>query len=116
MKTKIFKCLMPVMIMPSQVIDGDTIRSVKIPLKLGISIEKNVRLVGIDTPEKNEEGFKKASEALREYIGFCNDLKIEIFGEDSFGRILANLYCGSININQRMILKGYAKPFRKEKK
>lgn len=99
---------------PSSVIDGDSIRQVQIPLGLDISVTKNLRLWGIDAPEMGEEAGPRSKEALREMVGFCGDLKVDLHGTDNFGRILVTLYCGSTDINARLLAKGYAKPYRRD--
>jgi len=91
----------------SHVYDGDTIK-----LKNG----KNVRLIGINTPEMNyktgvpEPYAKKARDFLRKKL---KNQKIGLlFGpekKDRYGRLLAHVFLqGEINLQQALLSKGFA--------
>lgn len=83
--------LVPVEIV--RVIDGDTFVATFPGGK-----EERVRLECIDTPERGEEGFKEAGEALKKHLGGKTSLKIKRYHKhgnylrDRYGRILAELY------------------------
>jgi micrococcal nuclease len=103
------------MIMPGQVIDGDTLRDVAIKVGFDITVQKNVRLYGIDAPELREEKGQKAKERLRNIIGFCAETKLELEGTDAFGRALAILHCDGFNVNQKLVNEGFAVPYKRGK-
>lgn len=95
-----------------KVVDGDTI-------KLMIDGEKkNVRLIGIDTPEsvhpdqeKNVPEGKLASDHTKELVG-DNDLYIEYGTEpqDHYGRPLCYVYLpDGTMLNEQILKDGYAK-------
>ena len=62
-----------------KVIDGDTV-SICVPLELNIcntrksgNFKLNVRLLGINTPEKKDQGYSEAKERLKELVEKCNN-------------------------------------------
>ena len=113
MTRKLIHCLVAVQILPSSVIDGDSIRKIDIPLGLNVTVTKNLRLDRIDAPEISEENGLRSKERLKELIGFCKDTSIEIRKIDAFGRALVELYCDGKSINTRLLKEGYAKPYKK---
>lgn len=66
--------------------DGDTFR-----LKNGVE----VRLLGIDTPNRGEEGFREATEALRVFLHDQTIyLEYDRYQDDKYGRVLAWVWVG----------------------
>ena len=72
-----------------------------------------IRQFGIDTPEirtkdlkEKEEGIK-ARDFMRETI-MDKYVRIEIEGNDKYGRVLASVYLGTKNLSDLMVKKGYA--------
>ena len=100
-----------------RVIDGDTVR---LDIDLGFSIYRieNLRLRGINTPELNSKDpverarAVEAKEYLAEILEF-GDLTIRTHRDrsDKYGRILADIFLGDVNVNQQMITAGHAVPF-----
>lgn len=97
-----------------RVVDGDT---VELDIDLGNSIrwQGNFRLFGIDTPEKNQQGYQEA-------IAYLNNLlttpltRVETYKPDKFGRWLVDLYIpteqgGELHVNKLMIINNYAKEY-----
>ena len=110
-----------------RVVDGDT---VDISVNLGFDIWHNarVRMMGIDTPESRtrnleEKALGLASKArLKELL---KGKKVKIVcskdGKGKFGRILADVVTidkegNEININNRLIEEGHARPYYGGKK
>lgn len=100
------------------VIDGDTI-DVEIDLGFDISINKRVRLAGIDTPEsrttdKMEKSLGLESKAkLKQILSSATTVIIKTEKPDSsekYGRVLGWLYIDDTNIsvNDTLIASGYA--------
>ncbi len=84
----------------SKVIDGDTVE-----LKGG----DKLRLLGIDTPEKNQLYYDSAKALLsRNVLGKESEIKFAVRRRDKYGRLLGFLYVDSIFINQMMIDSGMA--------
>lgn len=83
------------------VVDGDTI-DVK-----GVG---RVRLVGINTPEKDERGYLEAKNFVKKTcLGKTVYLDIDDAKHyDKYGRVLAVVYAGDVNINAALLKGGYA--------
>lgn len=73
-----------------------------------------IRLLRIDTPEKNEEGFGEARSSLAEMVeGRVVTIAFEkqdLPDRDEYGRLLAYLFAGGKNINVEMVRAGWS-PF-----
>lgn len=88
-------------------VDGDSVR-------LGLIIDVNTRLYGIDTPERGQEGFKEATDRLNDLLSKNEYVRVEWHGRGKFGRYLATLYAdeeSEISINEQMIREGFAKEY-----
>ena len=100
----------------TKVVDGDTI-DVIIDLGFDIMYKSRVRLFGIDTPESRTRDLveKKyglmSKEFLKEALKNAGKIVIKTHkGEETgkFGRILGEIFCDGVNINQRMCEVGHA--------
>ena len=100
----------------TKVVDGDTI-DVIIDLGFDIMYKSRVRLFGIDTPESRTRDLveKKFGLMSKEYLknALKNAEKIVIKthkGEETgkFGRILGEIFCDGVNVNQKMCEVGHA--------
>lgn len=94
---EIFTTREPIIV--DRVIDGDTIES----------NETSIRLLGINSPEKGEEGYEEAKKFLEDsilgkkvYLEYGNEKK------DKYGRILAYVFLEELNVNVQSVLKGYS--------
>ena len=77
----------------TRVIDGDTFCTDR---------RKNpVRLANVDTPEKGERGYLKATNALRSLIK-GQEVSIDTVARDTYGRSVANVKFGRNSINKAM--------------
>ncbi len=92
----------------TRVVDGDTV-DVACPTYRG-----RVRLLRIDTPERGNPGYEHAADALRKlvqdedvYLAFEQPGVPETGG---FGRLLAYLYVGELNVNVEMVRLGWSGP------
>ena len=83
------------------IVDGDTIDVV------GLG---RVRLVGVNTPEKEQEGYQEALDFLEENcLGKTAIVDIDDeCPEDSYGRILGVVYIDDINVNALLLKSGHA--------
>jgi micrococcal nuclease len=101
---------------PDRVIDGDTVVCV-IDAGFGLHLHRgnegaHLRLLGIDTPERNEPGWDEARRFTRDWLlttaGEMWPLIIETSKADSFGRYLATVWrlsdgrCLNDDINEWM--------------
>jgi micrococcal nuclease len=82
-----------------RIVDGDTI----------IINNQSTRLLGINTPEKNEEYYQEAKEFLNETL-FNKTVKIEYGREkyDKYKRELAFIFFDNKNINLEVVKRGFA--------
>lgn len=65
------------------------------------SRKKDVRLAGVDAPEKGQPGYAKAKEQLRKLIG-GEEVKIKTVARDKYGRSVARVYKGRESVNKKM--------------
>ncbi|CAG1020594.1 Thermonuclease [Patescibacteria group bacterium] len=112
----------------NEVVDGDTI-DVDIDLGFDISLNKRVRLAGIDTPESRSKNAIEKKYGLEAKDWLKQQLKdksvdmIRIKTEkpdstEKYGRILGWLYLDNdtLSINEKMINQGYAWSYLGDKK
>jgi micrococcal nuclease len=84
----------------SQIIDGDTIK---------LSNGDRVRLIGINSPEKEQFYYSEATDKLRELIGNGPvTLKKDVEDKDQYGRLLRYVYVNETFVNLEMVKTGYA--------
>lgn len=91
-----------------RVIDGDTIH-----VKLESGTER-VRLYGIDAPEAGEPGAAEATRRLEQLLRTA-PLRLRLVGEDPrdiYGRLIAEVYAGDLNVNQMLVAGGHAWAYR----
>ena len=107
------------------VVDGDTV-DLEVSLRdkmidLGFrqfvhdrnTMRDRFRLLGIDTPERGQPGWAEATEALRGMLPVGQQITITTTKpRDKYGRWLATIYVGELNVNQAMIDAGHAVVYR----
>jgi len=109
-----------------KVVDGDTFDA-SIDLGFDISLEKRVRLAGVDTPEsRTTDAYEKklgleAKEWLKHRIEGAKDILIKTELPDStekYGRIIGHLFINgeSTSLNNQMITEGYAWSYKGDTK
>lgn len=99
-----------------KVYDGDTITiASKLPYDSSPIYRLSVRLNGIDTPEIKGKGIsneeKEAAKSTREFVSnlvLNKYVTLENIESEKYGRILADVYIGEINLNQLLIKERYA--------
>jgi len=87
-----------------KVVDGDTI-----DVKDSTEVVQRVRLVGLDTAEPGECGFREASEALAQLIG-TNKINLSLAGtedKDRYGRLLRYVDVEGRDLGLELIKDGY---------
>ena len=101
-----------------RVVDGDTIDA-SIDLGFDISLEKRIRLAGVDTPESRTTDLKEkamgleSKEWLKKKLEGAKDIIIKTELPDStekYGRIIGHLFINGqeTSLNNQMITEGYA--------
>lgn len=96
-----------------QIIDGDTLDA-KVDLGFKIFLKMRFRLTGINAPEmKTPEGFKSRARLLQLLpIGSLNVVQSNKDKQEKFGRYLGIFYdTEDHNVNDRMVLEGFAVPY-----
>ena len=83
------------------VVDGDT---------LDVEGVGRIRLVGVNTPERGQPGYQEAKDFVtRMCLGKTVYLDIDDEKHyDKYGRVLAVVYAGNVNINKELLKRGYA--------
>lgn len=82
------------------VVDGDTFI---------LSNGEYVRIIGIDAPEKGEEGYEEASDFLRDQLeGNTVQLFAEGEDRDQYGRLLRHVYLNDTNIAVELLKERHA--------
>lgn len=83
------------------VMDGDTVFVKSGPFKA------KLRLVNIDAPEKDQPFGKESQESLQSLIG-GKVIHVESKAVDKFGRTIAVISIGDINVNEEQVRRGMA--------
>ena len=96
-----------------KVVDGDTI-DIEIDLGFDLTKKERVRLAGIDTPESRTRDLEEkamgllAKSFLEKQLDEAVDLRVKTEKDGKYGRMLGWLHDGHKNINNYMVIKGYA--------
>ena len=106
-----------------RVVDGDTV-DVDIDLGFGVWLQKQrIRLYGIDTPESRTRDLeeKKYGLAAKNFLtkwlsGGGITIKTHKDAKGKFGRILGELWCFDVNVNQKMIDQHHAVKYHGQSK
>ena len=84
------------------VVDGDTVLLVR-----GNAAPTKVRLVGIDAPEKEQAYGLASKKSLRELV-LRKQVQVSSKGVDDYGRLLAEISVGGLNVNHEQVRRGMA--------
>lgn len=74
--------------------------------------EIKVRLEGIDAPELSQP-FGKESKEILEFKALDKVANVFVAGKDQYGRCLGVLFVNDINVNQRLVMGGWAWHYKK---
>ncbi|HLD57037.1 MAG TPA: thermonuclease family protein [archaeon] len=84
----------------SKVIDGDTIE---------LEDKVRVRLLGINTPEREQPYYQEATNRLKELVEGKNVvLESDVVDKDKYNRLLRHIYVGDVFVNLQLVKEGYA--------
>lgn len=87
-----------------RVVDGDTIVAA-----IGGPRGTKVRLIGIDTPERDECFYRAATERMRALVdGKHVRLVRDVSETDRYGRLLRYVYVGDVFVNAILVSEGFA--------
>ena len=87
------------------VVDGDTV-----DVSFAITGIQRIRLVGVNTPERGEEGYEEAKEFVNRTC-LWEEVKLDVDDReqyDRYYRILAVVYVNNTNLNEKLLREGYA--------
>lgn len=84
-----------------RVADGDTLT-----LETKDDGQVNIRLLGIDAPERNQQFGTEAKEWLTKQA-LHKKLRIEFDEKDKYDRVLGTVYLGKTNLNLKLLQLGY---------
>ena len=113
--TAVEKPIGPVTWFVTKVKDGDTL----VARMEGGEVERNetIRLLNINTPEKDQPGFDEATEALKALVrGGTITLEFaepNVEKRDGFGRLLAFVIADGKNVNVEIMRQGWSKLYTK---
>lgn len=93
-----------------RVIDGDSI-----VVLVNEKEQVRVRLEGIDCPEKKQDFGQKARQATAD-LCMGQEVVIQKTGQDVYGRTLAYVYAGGVNVNKELLKRGLAWHFKRYNK
>ena len=77
--------------------------------------QKELRLVGIDTPEYNQPWGKKATRYV-ERMCLGKRVTVQITGKDRYQRWLAIVYINGVMLNEQLVEQGYAWVYPRKRK
>lgn len=90
-----------------KITDGDTIVVLTKDKK-----QVKIRLEGIDCPESNQDFGNRAKQLVSD-LCFGKEVTIVKSGEDNYGRTLAFVFAGDVNVNKELIKQGMAWHYKK---
>jgi endonuclease YncB( thermonuclease family) len=83
----------------TRVIDGDT---------FVLSNGEKVRLICVNTPEKEEDGYGEATDFLNSLIlGKKVKMERDVSNRDKYGRLLRYVYLEDLFVNKEIVSQGY---------
>lgn len=88
-----------------EIIDGDTIR-----VRTAAGTVESLRLIGMNTPERNECFADEAAQALAALtpVGSRIAATVDVSDRDSNDRLLRYLWVGSLSVNEELVRRGAA--------
>lgn len=96
----------PVNLQPAklaEVVDGDTV---------ALTNGREVRYIGINTPERGQPFYDEASAANRQLVeGRELQLELDVETFDQYGRTLGYLWTGGVMVNLEIVRRGFANAF-----
>ena len=106
MKQALLLLCLTMIVLPEHVkrtIDGDTF----ILFQVGVPNEERVRILGVNSPEKNKPNFLEAMAFTKTWLA-QGPSELTACKRDSFGRLLGTLTRGTDDLGKRLIEAGLA--------
>ncbi len=101
-----------------RVLDGDTVDAT-LDMGLGETLAARLRFLGVNTPELDakDPAERAAAAKAKAYVQGVlppnADFLACIGKRDDFGRVLATVLAGGVNLNQTLLDRGLARPYKK---
>jgi len=103
----------------SRVVDGDTFDCM-VDMGMSVHHKARIRIMGVDTPERGEDGYEEAKLFANERLGFSR-VKLSSYKKDSFGRWLCQVWIDgdkdewdmTWTLSEQIIDAGVGKPYLK---
>lgn len=89
------------------VVDGDTVHVRATPN----AEPRSVRIQGIDAPERCQPHGRRATQALKD-MALGRTVSVTTTQQDDYGRDLAVLHLGRVDLGQQLVLAGHAWSYR----
>lgn len=88
--------------MVTRVIDGDTL------IVRYLEQHVSVQLEGVDAPDRGEPYARRSAQSLAR---LCSQraARVESEGSDAFGRVLGEVMCNGVNVNEEQLRQGMAR-------
>lgn len=94
-----------------KIADGDTATC----LTDGDKKQIKIRFAQIDAPESKQDFGNRSKQALSDYI-FNKHINLKVHENDRYGRSVAEVYIGGVNVNKLMVQEGYAWAYKEYNK
>jgi len=94
------------------VLDGDSLRARIAATPTAPSEERELRLWGIDAPERDQPGADTSRQALKTLV-HGKTTTIHVITVDQFDRLVVHMQVGNIDVNLRQLEHGHAWWFRR---
>jgi micrococcal nuclease len=91
-------------------VDADTV-DLQIDLGFDTLVRVRCRLMGLNAPERFTEEGKAATSYISDICGVGSDVVVQTYKKgstDKYGRWLATIFKGEVNINEQLIDSGHA--------
>ena len=99
----------------NEIVDGDTIGA-SVQLGFDVSLQLRFRLNGINTPESRTKDLEEKARGMKAKARLMDlvlgeEVVIISDKQEKFGRYLATIMLGDINVNETLIAEGHAVPY-----
>lgn len=89
-------------------VDGDTV-DIMVDLGFTVSVRQRFRLLGVNTPEKGEDGYVEATELSNAYVPVGSKVILQSKKTDKYGRYLAEVFpsASTVSVNAFLASKSF---------
>lgn len=91
-------------------VDGDTV-DLRVDLGFHLTQEARFRLLGVDTPERGQEGHVEARVYCERIAPVGAEVEAVTTKADKYGRFLVTIWSGGVEVNASLLAQGLAVPY-----